>query len=243
MDSTSPVRHYVKREVENIHTGFLATVITYDPTKLTLSIQPLLKRRRQGVVTAYPVLTDVPLVTPLGARNYIKPVYTEGDLVYCTVSEASLSAPLDKEVGLDSATSHGLENVLVIGGVGGTAYEQPAAAMEDGLVISGDNNHISLTEAGVKINTGVATDNLESAVQGEKLERELKKINNRLEALIGYFSGSMPGVGFGGAPVTAMDGGATLKASIAAGVISAVMGMPKATNTKIEEIKREKLKL
>ena len=154
MDSTSPVRNYVKDRIENVHTGFLAVIVEYFPDTLTATIQPLLRRRRLGLTNDYPQLTDVPIVTPLGARNFIKPVYANGDLVYCVVADASISESLAKRYGLDSVLSHQIDNTLIVGGVGGNDYQPQTGADQDGMVLGGDNSYIAFTSDGVTIKNG-----------------------------------------------------------------------------------------
>lgn len=110
----------------DVHTGLPATVVSFDPTKQSADVQPLLRRvmvdeNESPVTVTIPVITNVPIQYPSGAGWSITWPLAVGDIVYLHFAERSiddwLEAPPGSLVTPTQARKFDLSDAVVLAGI------------------------------------------------------------------------------------------------------------------------------
>lgn len=90
-----------------LHTGLPAKVVSYDPSKQSAEVSPLLKRAYEDpedpeatTVRTIPVISNVPVVFPAGGGWSLTYDLAPGDIVYLAFSERSLDRWLEAPSGV-----------------------------------------------------------------------------------------------------------------------------------------------
>ncbi len=134
------LRTILDAQLNDIHISMPARVETYDASKLSVNVQPLIKRAftdeagdRQ--TEAFPVIPNVPLIFPgAGAYRITFPV-KKGDLVTLLIAEASLDKWLETESVVDPLDDR--RNMMIDAQAipGLRSFKSANGANEDALVI------------------------------------------------------------------------------------------------------------
>jgi len=145
------IRAAMESRLAEVHTMIPGSVISYDSTEQTASIQPMVKQRVPAVseVDGYiyeqlPVIHNVPVSFPQGGGSFIRWTLREGDKVALVFSEVDTSQfrNLDEQAEPGDDTRHGLSYPIAYPGFMGSSTPQGTA--EDGEMVIEAENTIKL---------------------------------------------------------------------------------------------------
>lgn len=137
---TNAILQTIKTQLAGINLSLPAKVVTYDAATVSVSVQPLIRRRveqEDGTLAheSRPIIEGVPLVFPgLGANRITFPV-NPGDLVTLQFASSSLDRWLAKggEVNADDDRHGALSDAIAIPGI--TDFKNASPASTDDAVI------------------------------------------------------------------------------------------------------------
>lgn len=85
------IRSAIESRMVETHTAMPATVLSFDATKQTVSVQPSIKSKfTDGTVQALPVISNVPVHFPRAAKGGVRFPLAAGDQVMLVFAERSL---------------------------------------------------------------------------------------------------------------------------------------------------------
>ena len=136
------IRAAMESRLAEVHTMIPGSVISYDSTEQTASIQPMIKQRVPSVseVDGYvyeqlPIVHNVPVSFPQGGGSFIRWRLRAGDKVALVFSEVDTSQfrNLDGQAEPGDDTRHGLSYPIAYPGFMGSSTPQGTA--EDGEMV------------------------------------------------------------------------------------------------------------
>jgi hypothetical protein len=89
------IQHLIKLELDQVNVGMPARVLTYDKTKSTVSVQPIVSRGYEGPggdrkVEALPAIMDVPFVQVGAGGVSLRLAPVKGDIVWLQFASCSI---------------------------------------------------------------------------------------------------------------------------------------------------------
>ncbi len=153
------LKNLTAKELENVHLGFGAEVLSFNTSTLRANIRPRLKKSIPGGSMDYPDLINVPCSAIKSGGAYIRPQYEVGDLVYASVGTAQIREQLkSSRRQADSIDRFGLGNAIVTGAAIPTDFEAPPDFSEDkGFLIASNGSSINIQEDKIKFKVGETT--------------------------------------------------------------------------------------
>ena len=107
-------------KLSELHTMLICRVVA--ATATTASVQPIGKRKGpDGVVRAYPQLTNLPIMSTRHGTTNLTPVYQVGDVVVVVFSERAIDGVIGSSGTVDpgSYRKHNINDGVVIGLIAG----------------------------------------------------------------------------------------------------------------------------
>lgn len=214
------IRAAIDAELRQLHVGLPARVESFDASKGTVDVRPVLMRRfihadATETVDSIPVIEEVPIGYPGGGGWSLTFPLAVGDVVYLAFSERSLDqwklAPLGDTIDPGDARRHHLSDAIAIARLH-TPESPPAALSAANLRLGRDDRSAELELApDGAVTLRATTLNLGgpaafgSGVRGEPLEILLTAIGTAIGEITG--SGASAGTAIAAAIQTAKSAG------------------------------------
>lgn len=152
-----------KREalLEDIHSCALVRVTAFDPTALTVDVQPLVQRPHNGGYETQPPVLGVPVAPTVCGVFVVRPWYEPGDVGVVVFLDQDMDAALLSGDVSRPATQrrHAQDDAVFVGGIlaGGKALQ---GLPSDALVLATVDGsvYLAVTKDGIQIRGGVTVD-------------------------------------------------------------------------------------
>lgn len=140
---------------KDIQLGLIATIETFDKSKMRADVKPLLKLKNDlDEEIELPVLPDLPVRFEIGGGFFIRPVYTKGDLVWIGFATHDIENALQEYTRAASKKIFEIHNACVMGGIMKDNPTIPSAFSEAGLIVGDSTYTINLTGSSLKLTDG-----------------------------------------------------------------------------------------
>lgn len=165
------LRQAIDARLVDVHTAMPGKVTAYDVDTQRASVQPLLKRGRRGedgerVAGLLPIVVDVPVSFPLAAAGGLTFPIAAGDTGLLVFTEGGLDVWLagsGREVDPGDDRRFTLTDAVFIPGTRATPAPS-TAALEDAVVLSGDDVLLGDSTATSEVALKAALDTLKTAI-------------------------------------------------------------------------------
>lgn len=137
----SLLRRIAQDLVGEVRVAMICRVESFDKAQLTATIQPLGKVRANNRDHDLPTLPDVPIATTYGGGFWVRPVFSQGDLVVCLFSAHELTGAVKGQATRLSTSTHELSYAVIVAGIPNQISPEPKWDTESGFLIghsSGD---------------------------------------------------------------------------------------------------------
>lgn len=159
---------------EGIFQGCLAIIDSYNKSKGTAKVIPLLKAKRESDTLKYPVLSNVPIIDYSAGNIRVVHDYKKGDLVWLLFSTFEISNAIKGQHELIN-DKFAFENCVILGGLSKQPSVLNSLMQKDGLVIT-DNESMSAQFASSKIELKAGSDSAQKMLLGEDTVDLLKDL-------------------------------------------------------------------
>jgi hypothetical protein len=206
------IRQYVAAQLAEMHVCMPASVESFDPSKQTVDVQPLVKRRlraEDGTISfeRLPVIRSVPVIYMRAGGFFFYAPLAKGDNVVLHFTDCSLDEWFERGRETEPSYSHAHELTDCFAVPGG--YAKPKAlsgvGTEDAVIGKEDGTKI-LLKANGEIHAGAASQFVARAQ--DVLDRLTSIVNsyNATQVQAGAFATAMgPVTGISGPPVVSMS--------------------------------------
>jgi len=143
-----------KQAAQSISVAAIVKVTSFDPTKMTVDVQPLSKRLEQGAYQTQPPILGVPVAVTKGGGFVFRPWYSPGDIgavvfidhdIDKTVADGSESEP-------NTERNHSTSDAVFVGGiVPGNAPISGLPGNAIALGMADGSCYIAVTAGGIEI--------------------------------------------------------------------------------------------
>lgn len=164
--------------LSRVWTGLLGRIESYNKPKQTAKVTPLLKVYGVDSFIQLPTVDDLFVNVFYSNGVMIIPDYKKGDLVYLAPNIHSISDAAKGNATNAKGTRHGLENMMVLGGIPKRPLTLPTGINKSGLVIAHESGTMiaQFDSNAILLKAGNVTP--EKAVLGEKTKAFLLKFVN-----------------------------------------------------------------
>lgn len=161
MNNVDPFRYQQQQDKQNraaVNVAALVKVTAFDPSLMTVDVQPISKHLQDGTYQSQPPILGVPISFTKSGGFVIRPWINEGDvgLVVYVDHDIDNAVAEGKETTPNTERNHSTSDAVFIGGivtgnapVSGTPDEAAVIATEDGTVF------FAVTKDGIKIKADV----------------------------------------------------------------------------------------
>jgi hypothetical protein len=193
------IRFAIQRQLSSLRFSMPARIESYDATKQSVSVQPLIKQAYEDEegerqVERLPVISNVPVCFPRAGGYRVTFPVAVGDTCLLVFSDASLDIWLSQGGEVDPLDDrrNALSDAIAILGL----YDFGAAltdAPTDCMTLGADNGpQIYIDQSGIKIGSSTPAD-LEAAALGDSIASHLASLRTWLNALTLPVAGATAG--------------------------------------------------
>jgi len=185
MSFSQYIEDVIDLNMSEIQLGMIAKIETFDSSKMRANVQPLLKiKNALEEEIDLPILVNVPVIFQTGGGFFIKPNYSNGDLVWLGFSTHDIEDALNNYTRPASEKMFELHNAVVLGGIKLNNVTMPDLLTKEGLTLGHEDGYgIICREDSIEI--GDSNGSNESAILGDTFTAALNTFLTTVGGLVG----------------------------------------------------------
>jgi len=189
MSFTEYIEDVIDLKMSEVQLGMIGKIEKFDASKMRADVKPLLKiKNALEEEIELPILIDLPVLFHTGGGFFIKPNYSNGDLVWIGFATHDIEDALNNYSRSASAKMFELHNACVLGGIKKNNAVMPDLLTEDGLTIGHEDGYGIICKDDV-IEIGDFGGSNEPAILGDTFTDAL----NTFLTSVGGLTGGDPG--------------------------------------------------